>query len=196
MSLQGSSGLIADDEAARRVRQAVDALDETIKDIRSAIFTLQSRPQPAATGLRARVVEVVEEMTGPLGFSPSVRLDQRLDTLVPDQIGEHVLAALRGPSNAARHSGCSRVSVTLEAARPCHCWSGSRSRDRHSSRRSGLGHLADRASDLGGRLRIEPATAAAPSLSGGSADRAGRRVSQRSSRAQSLLRISPVIRSG
>ena len=70
MSLQGSSGLIADREAANRVRQAVDALDETIRDIRSAIFTLQSRPQARPAGIRTRILEIVGEMTESLGFAP------------------------------------------------------------------------------------------------------------------------------
>ncbi len=43
MSLQGTVALLDDPEAAHRVEQSIDALDETIRDIRSAIFSLQSR---------------------------------------------------------------------------------------------------------------------------------------------------------
>ena len=97
MSLQGSSGLIADPEAASRVGQAVDALDETIRDIRSAIFTLQSRPRACPDGVRARILALIEEMTISLGFAPSVRMDERLDTLVPAQTGRaHAGGAARG----------------------------------------------------------------------------------------------------
>src|SRR5215472_14758844 len=45
ISLQGAVGMIAVPEVAGRVNQAVDALDETIKEIRSTIFALQARPQ-------------------------------------------------------------------------------------------------------------------------------------------------------
>ena len=118
MSLQGSSGLIADPEASNRVRQAVDALDETIRDIRSAIFTLQSRPQAPPAGTRTRVLAIVTGMTESLGFAPSVRMEERLDALVPAPTAEHMLAVLREAlSNAARHAGATRVSIAVRVAR-------------------------------------------------------------------------------
>src|SRR5215469_1616037 len=45
MSLQGATALIGDADVAHRVEKAVDALDETIREIRSAIFELQSRDE-------------------------------------------------------------------------------------------------------------------------------------------------------
>ena len=74
MSLQGAVPLIARPEVADRVSSAVDALDETIREIRSAIFSLQSHGDLKRDGLRAKILEVVEEMTVPLGFAPSLRL--------------------------------------------------------------------------------------------------------------------------
>src|SRR5207342_654477 len=67
MSLQGATALMRDSEAAHRVEQAVDALDETIKDIRAAIFSLQARGQADQPRLRTRILSMMEEMTGPLG---------------------------------------------------------------------------------------------------------------------------------
>jgi signal transduction histidine kinase len=156
MSLQGSSGLITDPQAAGRVKQAVDALDETIRDIRSAIFTLQSRPQTGPAGVRTRVLAIVEEMTGPLGFPPAVRMDERLDSLVPGEIAEHMLAALREAlSNAARHAGASRVDVTVTADSALTLTVRDNGRGiPETTRRSGLGNLGERASSLGGTLRL------------------------------------------
>ena len=77
MSLEGASALIKDPEVGNRVRNAVDALDETIREIRTAIFSLQSHSQPEAPGGRAQILSLVEQMTGPLGFAPSLRLDGR-----------------------------------------------------------------------------------------------------------------------
>ena len=159
MSLQGSSGLIADPEAANRVRQAVDALDETIRDIRSAIFTLQSRPQARPAGIRARILEIVGEMTESLGFAPSVRMEERLDALVPAEMAEHLLAVLREAlSNVARHAGASRVSVAVTAGSDLTLTvRDDGSGMKGSTRRSGLGNLADRAGKLGGTLHVGPA---------------------------------------
>ena len=160
MSLQGTAPLITRPDVADRVGSAVDALDETIKEIRSTIFSLQSQSDVKQHGLRAKILEVVEEMTVPLGFAPSLRLVGPLDEELPREVGEHLLSALREAlSNAARHAGASRVDVTVDG-------DGDelvlRVRDNGkglsgSTRRSGLANLADRASELGGMLRVGPA---------------------------------------
>src|SRR4249920_561852 len=110
MSLQGALPLITRPDAADRISSAVDALDETIQEIRSAIFSLQSHGDVKRVGLRAKILDVVEEMTAPLGFAPSLRLVGPLDEEVPAEVGEHLLSALREAlSNAARHAGASGV---------------------------------------------------------------------------------------
>jgi two-component system, NarL family, sensor histidine kinase DevS len=159
MSLQGAMSLIGSPEVAQRVTVAVDALDETIKEIRSSIFALQMRQDIKLPGLRTRILQVVDEMTGLLGFPPALQLDGRLDDDVPDDVSEHLLGALREAlSNAARHSGASKVDVQVRAAgdlslRVCDNGSGMK----ETTRRSGLSNLEQRATKLGGSLLIEPA---------------------------------------
>ena len=158
MSLQGAVPLITRPEVADRVGSAVDALDETIREIRSAIFSLQSHSDVKRHGLRAKILEVVEEMTVPLGFAPSLRLVGPLDDDVPAEAGEHLLGALREAlSNAARHAGASKVEVSVEYGSDLVL----RVRDNgrgigSTTRRSGLANLAERASGLGGVLRVGP----------------------------------------
>jgi signal transduction histidine kinase len=159
MSLQGAVPLIARPEVADRVSSAVDALDETIREIRSAIFSLQSHGDIKRPGLRARILEVVEEMTALLGFAPSLRLVGPLDEDVPAEVGEQMLVALREAlSNAARHASATSVDVTVDCGNDLVL----RVRDNGkglgaSARRSGLANLAERASRLGGGLRVGPA---------------------------------------
>jgi signal transduction histidine kinase len=159
MSLQGAMPLLTRPEATTRVSSAVDALDETIREIRSAIFSLQSRGDAKHHGLRARVLEVVDEMTAALGFAPSLRLVGPLDEGVPADAGEQMLSALREAlSNAARHAAAVRVDVTVAVGDQLVL----RVRDDGSgmgqvTRRSGLANLAERAADLGGELMIGPA---------------------------------------
>ena len=156
MSLQGALPLITRPDAADRISSAVDALDETIREIRSAIFSLQSHGDVKRVGLRAKILDVVEEMTAPLGFAPSLRLVGPLDEEVPGEVGEHLLSALREAlSNAARHAGASSVDVTVD----CGTDLALLVRDNgtgpgRSTRRSGLTNLAERARALGGRLRV------------------------------------------
>ena len=156
MSLQGAMPLIARPEASERVSSAVDSLDETIREIRSAIFSLQARGDARQHGLRAKILDVVADMTAALGFAPSLRLVGPLDDRVPADVAEHLLGALREAlSNAARHAAASRVDVTVEVGsdlilRVIDNGTGIGP----STRRSGLANLADRAEGLGGRLQL------------------------------------------
>jgi signal transduction histidine kinase len=158
MSLQGTVGLIGSPEAANRVSVAVDALDETIREIRSSIFELQARPEVKPPGLKARILQAADEMVSLLGFPPALQLDGRLDD-VPEEVGEHLLSALREAlSNAARHSGASQVDVQVRAGDELSLTvrdNGSGIKD--TGRRSGLGNLEQRAIKLGGFMRIGPA---------------------------------------
>jgi signal transduction histidine kinase len=159
MSLQGAMPLIARPEANDRVSRAVDALDETIREIRSAIFGLQlpmTREQP---GLRDRILGAVAEMTELLGYPPSLSFAGDLDREVPAEVATQLLLVLREAlSNAARHAHASRVEVTVEAGQDLVLvvrdnglgMSG-------SARRSGLANLTQRAAQLGGTLHTGPA---------------------------------------
>jgi two-component system, NarL family, sensor histidine kinase DevS len=156
MSLQGAVPLIVRPEVADRISGAVDALDETIREIRSAIFSLQTSSEVKQPRLRGRILDVVEEMSVPLGFAPSLRLVGPLDDPMPDGFADQLLSALReGLSNAARHSAASRVEVTVERGADLAL----RMRDNgkgigESTRRSGLANLAGRASQLGGEFHV------------------------------------------
>jgi signal transduction histidine kinase len=162
MSLQGATPLVSDPGAADRIRRAVDELDDTIRDIRSAIYTLQSRDEPEQPGVRARIVAVAEEMTAALGFAPSLRMDGRLDARVPPEIAEDMLVALREAlSNAARHAHASLVEVIFEVD----CDLGVIVRDNGAGMRpaadwSGLANLTERAAELGGSLSVTSVTSA------------------------------------
>jgi signal transduction histidine kinase len=159
ISLQGSVGLIGAPEVANRVSLAVDALDETIRDIRTSIFELQARPQAAPAGLRSRVVEVADEMTGLLGFAPTLRLDGPLDNGVPADAAEHLLGALREAlSNAARHAAASAVEVEVRATDALSLTvTDNGTGIEPGGRRSGLINLERRAAECGGWLRVENA---------------------------------------
>ena len=158
MSLEGVSAQIGDSDNGRRVSDAVDALDEAIKEIRSAIFALHSRPAPGEDGVRARILAVADEAADPLGFAPGLRIAGRLDQ-VPADVAEHLLGALREAlSNAARHAHASKVEVAVEAGQDLILKvSDNGTGMKQTGRSSGLSNLADRAQALGGTLRTSPA---------------------------------------
>lgn len=114
MMLQGAARLAKVPEVIRRVNQAVDELDATIREVRSTIFALQQGPDDAGPGVRARVLREASSASGALGFEPAVTFVGPVDSRIPDDVAENLLAALRESlSNAARHAKASRVEVSL-----------------------------------------------------------------------------------
>jgi len=159
MSLQGVTSLIKVPEVAERVSRSVDALDDTIMEIRSAIFALQTRSETKPAAVRARILFVAQEMASALGFPPSLQLDGELDTVVPGEITENLLTALREAlSNAARHSGASQVGVTVTTDEELVLVVTDNGVGiAPGGRRSGLRNLEHRAAALGGSMVTRPA---------------------------------------
>ncbi len=161
MSLEGTMPMITRPEVADRITNAVDAMDETIKVIRTTIFALQSRGESTGPKLRTEIFELAEEAAGALGFAPALRLGSGLDSHVTLEVAEQALAVLREAlSNAARHAAATRVDVTADV-------DGTgmltlRVVDNGvgiglQTRRSGLLNLANRAEELGGEMQVTAA---------------------------------------
>lgn len=160
MTLQSAGRFIEHKEAAERVSRAVDDLDETIKIIRSTIFGLRAHDAASGTGLRARAVRVVGETAPVLGFAPSVRMEGLVDTHVPKETADHLVAVLsEALTNIARHARADRVEVALETdgreVRLTVADNGVGIPE--GGRRSGLRNMAERAAQLGGGLEIDSA---------------------------------------
>ncbi|MDQ1037429.1 signal transduction histidine kinase [Streptomyces sp. V3I8] len=146
-------------EVRRGVGKAVDELDVTIQEIRTAVFALQQGPAEFPTGLRTRVLREINMAAVPLGFTPSHRFVGQVDTVVGELTAKNLIAALREAlSNAFRHAGASRIDVTVDAtARLADQRSGVRLTVAddgvgipEGGRRSGLKNLSRRAESLGG----------------------------------------------
>ncbi|MDG4530658.1 GAF domain-containing protein [Streptomyces sp. AV19] len=148
-----------------RVGQAVDELDVTIQEIRTAIFALQQGPAEAPAGLRTRVLREIGTAAVPLGFQPSAAFVGAVDAKVGERTGKNLVAALREAlSNAFRHARASRIEVVVDAT--------ARLPDGREAvrltvaddgvgipeggRRSGLRNLAKRAESLGGSSAYGP----------------------------------------
>ncbi|MDX3454165.1 GAF domain-containing protein [Streptomyces sp. ME02-8801-2C] len=103
-------------EVRSGVGRAVDELDITIQEIRTAIFALQDDPGEVPSELSARVEREIHMAAVALGFEPSLRMVGPVDTAVGDPTGRNLVAALReGLSNAFRHAGASRIDVVVDA---------------------------------------------------------------------------------
>ncbi|MFC9581575.1 GAF domain-containing protein [Streptomyces yangpuensis] len=158
MTLQSAARLVEHEGAAERVGRAVDDLDETIKIIRSTIFGLRTKDRESGPGLRARAARAVGYAATSLGHPPRLTMEGLLDTDVPPQIADHVVAVLGELlSNAARHARATRVDVNLRAAggEVALAVSDNGTGIPAEGRRSGLRNLDERAQVVGGSFTVE-----------------------------------------
>jgi signal transduction histidine kinase len=161
LALQATARMARSDPktTANRIEAAVDELDVTIKHIRSAIFALESSGATIHE-LRARILETIDEVAEVLEFEPHVLLDGPIDTLVPDDMGEELLATLREAlSNARRHSQATSISVEVIVADRLQLRVTDNGIGVHGEPRSGghgLRNMAARAQRFGGTLTLTP----------------------------------------
>lgn len=114
MQLQGITHSAFNADVRARIDTVVDDLDNTIRDIRGAIFELRT---PVYGDLRAEIRSVVDAARNALGFRPTLTIVGPVDSAVPDQLRQTVVAVLREAlSNAARHAKAAQVRVTIKVA--------------------------------------------------------------------------------
>ncbi|MDO8732224.1 MAG: GAF domain-containing protein [Actinomycetota bacterium] len=159
MALESSTRLVDSPIASERIHRVVDELDTTIREIRTAIYSLQNYSQEGnrPSGLRSRTLEVAQAAAESLGAMPTVQFEGPVDAVVSAHVTAQVEAVLvEGLSNVARHAAASRVQVTIAATTdelqvvivdngvgiPT------------TARRSGLANLSARAAALGGTCLI------------------------------------------
>jgi signal transduction histidine kinase len=114
LALQGAGRLVTDQEARRRIDQAVDELDATVRQIRTVIFDVERSHAEGSRSLRGDVLDLTREAARSLGFEPRVAFDGPVDTVVSGHVGDELLATLREAlSNVARHASARRVEVEV-----------------------------------------------------------------------------------
>ena len=151
-----ASGL-GDDVRAPRLSQVVDDIDETIRQIRTSIFRLRGPIAPRAAAVREHMLGVVAELAPVLGYQPRISFAGPVDTAVPAEVIDDVVAVLReGLTNVARHAGASQVAIALRysAGELQLEISDDGAGMGDTQRRSGLANLRERAECRGGSLLI------------------------------------------
>ena len=158
LSLQAAMGGVGDPQRTRaRLESVVDGLDQTIKELRTAVFSLQGAAS-APGGLRGRLLQVVTEATDGLGFEPRLQFDGPIESIEVD-IADHLIPVLREAlSNIAHHADAGHVRVAVSVASdvtltvsddgigvPAEVFGG-----------RGLTNMAERARALGGDFTIRP----------------------------------------
>jgi signal transduction histidine kinase len=156
LTLQNASRLAEKPEVARRITTAVDDIDTTIKDIRRTIFDISVAP--TSTDLRAEIRSSIDLVVPALGFQPTLRTEGPVDSAVPDDARDDLLAVLlEALSNVARHAEASSAEVTLVVGDEVVLSVSDDGRGVPAgAHESGLRNMRERATTLGGSCRVDP----------------------------------------
>jgi PAS domain S-box-containing protein len=156
ISLQSALARIEGGFVSDRVNSAIDQLDETIREIRNTIFSLNN-PIIGNDELRAQVLDLADRATESLDCAPTVVFEIAPHVMIPQVVCQHVVAVVReGLSNIARHAHAGAVDVSLvvdeSALTIVIVDDGIGLKD--VSRSSGLENLATRAKSLDGGFNV------------------------------------------
>jgi signal transduction histidine kinase len=166
LRIQGLREITAQPAVAAQLGEFVDDLDSTIRDIRRTIFDLREMPDPGPVSLRAQLLDTIRDAARALHVEPRVTFTGPLDSRVPDEVRDDVLATLREAlSNAARHAEAAQVHVEVTVTEPedecCRLELSVRDDGRGigegARRGSGLANMGDRAARWGGWCVVGPA---------------------------------------
>lgn len=159
LGLQGVVRLTEEPAVVARLESAVDELDTTVREIRSAIFELHST-RLVGSSVRQATLQLVAEASRTFGFEPSVRFDGPVDSSVDGSLADHLLAVVREAlANVAKHAGATAVEVTISAIDATVVLvisdDGVGFDESALSGGNGLGNMKARAAKLGGECSVE-----------------------------------------
>ncbi|CAN5394561.1 two-component system sensor histidine kinase [soil metagenome] len=158
LSLQAVASTVGPGEVAERIMAQIRQIDESIAQIRESIFALKSDAPRLASGLRARILEIVARLAENQVEQPRVRFLGPVDLLADPSLHDDVAAVVTETlTNAIRHAQATAITLTVSAA------GGEFTVDvvddgvgmGTTTRRSGLANLTDRAEQRGGSFEIE-----------------------------------------
>jgi signal transduction histidine kinase len=157
LDVEGSAERDVEGPVRRRLLRCVEDIDETVRQIRSSIFSLVTPAETMRT-LQEVALGVVDDVTPALDLQLELELDGPLDLPATPELSGDVEAVLRESlTNVSKYAGASHVAVRVETDG---CLLEITVADngvgmQGSTRRSGLDNLSRRAERYGGRLSID-----------------------------------------
>ena len=155
MSLQAVQAQAQPAAVADRIAGVIDELDDTIRELRAAIFRLGQ--QTERRSLSAQLTELVHDRARHLGFEPELHLVGDIDDL-PDFIADQLVATVsEGLSNIVRHANASAAVVDLRrkgSALMLRIVDDGQGIPSAPKRSGGLSNMMWRAAELGGTCSV------------------------------------------
>ncbi|MEM8748227.1 MAG: PAS domain-containing sensor histidine kinase [Actinomycetota bacterium] len=111
MSLQAVMAMVDSPVVRERLSTVTDDLDDTIRELRAAIFGLGNLDVDRSLATQVRAT--IDERSRVLGFTPELVVEGSLDD-VPDYVAEQLLATVtESLSNVARHAGATTAHIEI-----------------------------------------------------------------------------------
>lgn len=163
LALQSLAGSTEAAAVADRLTAAISDIDDIIRQVRTSIFELGSSEDDRGT--RAALIALLRELNPVVGFDVHVTFDGPVDSAVPPEVADHLLATVReAVTNIGRHAQASEATVTVNVERDvCRLMVvdngrglGADDTEAHGTRAGGLGlvNMRRRAEKLHGSFEI------------------------------------------
>jgi PAS domain S-box-containing protein len=118
LGLQSAASAPGAEPFRARLHNAIDDLDQAIREIRTSIFELHDTAGTRHESVRSQVLDKVSDATRLLGFTPSVRFDGPIDTVATTDLADALLATLQEAlANIVRHAAATTVEVEISVDR-------------------------------------------------------------------------------
>ena len=157
MNLQAVQATAQPPMVADRIAATINELDDTIHELRAAIFQLGQHGERRT--LSAQITELVHERARHLGFDPTLRLIGDIDTL-PDFLADQLVATTtEGLSNVVRHANATAAEIHIERiddAVSLRISDDGVGLPNEPKRSGGLSNMMWRAAELGGTCTVSP----------------------------------------
>ncbi len=158
LSVQATAAL-ADAGTQSKLETIIDDIDKIISEVRTIVFTLGSAGHRGALG--QELADVMAQASRVLGFTPALRMDGPVESVLSDEIRTEMVASMREAlGNVARHAKASQahvvVSIVDDQVEMIVTDNGVGPPDDQAALRGGYGlaNLQSRAAAFGGRCTL------------------------------------------
>ena len=105
-------------EVADELEAVIDDVDRIISEVRTIVFTLGTASQHGTLG--QELADVMAQSSRVLGFTPSLRLEGPVESVISEEIRLEMVASMREAlGNVARHAQATRAEVIVQLQDSC-----------------------------------------------------------------------------
>lgn len=105
-------GLRVDEPTRVKLDGVIDEIDRIIAEVRTIVFTLGNSGHRGALG--QDLADVVAQASRVLGFTPALRMDGPVESVLGDEMGTEMIASMREAlGNVARHAKATTVDLAI-----------------------------------------------------------------------------------